>query len=279
MEPIDYLVLGHVTHDLLPDGARGIGGTASYAALTAAALGRRVGVLTSAGADFDAGLLERIAQVTLLRAPATTTFENRYIDGQRQQFWYTTALPLILALLPGVWQGTPLVHIGPVAGECDPALVAHFAGRTFVGLTPQGWMRRADASKRVLRTPWADAERLLPLASAAVLSIEDVAGDWEIAHRFARWAKTLVITQGREGARLFVEGKPQAIAAPAVVELDPTGAGDIFASAFFIALSGGAEPEPAAHFATCLAARSVTRPGLDAAPRPSDIAACTQHLS
>ena len=38
VEPVDYLVIGHVAHDLTPDGWR-LGGTAAYSALTAQALG------------------------------------------------------------------------------------------------------------------------------------------------------------------------------------------------------------------------------------------------
>jgi hypothetical protein len=38
MEPVDYLVIGHVAHDLTPEGWR-LGGTAAYSALTARALG------------------------------------------------------------------------------------------------------------------------------------------------------------------------------------------------------------------------------------------------
>jgi hypothetical protein len=45
-EPIDYLVIGHLTQDIIPDGFR-LGGTAAYSALTARALGLRVGIVTS----------------------------------------------------------------------------------------------------------------------------------------------------------------------------------------------------------------------------------------
>ena len=45
-EPVDYLVIGHVTQDVLPNGFA-LGGTASYSALTAKAAGLRVGIVTS----------------------------------------------------------------------------------------------------------------------------------------------------------------------------------------------------------------------------------------
>ena len=47
LEPVDYLVIGHVAHDLTPQGPR-LGGTVAYSALTAQALGLRVGIVTAA---------------------------------------------------------------------------------------------------------------------------------------------------------------------------------------------------------------------------------------
>jgi hypothetical protein len=52
IEPIDYLVIGHLTKDLTPQGSR-MGGTASFASLTGKALGMRVGIITSCGNDID----------------------------------------------------------------------------------------------------------------------------------------------------------------------------------------------------------------------------------
>jgi hypothetical protein len=52
-DPIDYLVVGHITQDLLDDGTYRLGGTVSYSGLTANALGRRVGILTSCAPELD----------------------------------------------------------------------------------------------------------------------------------------------------------------------------------------------------------------------------------
>jgi sugar/nucleoside kinase (ribokinase family) len=275
--PIDYLLVGHVTRDLLPGGGEALGGTAAYAALTAAALGRTVGLVTSAKGDFippTSGQLHWKVEP----AESTTTFENRYQSGQRQQFLHAVARPLTLDLLPEAWQAAPLVHVGPVAGECDPAWLAAFAGRAFVGVTPQGWMRRVDAEGRVHGAAWEAAERWLPLASAVVLSLEDLGGDWTRARTLAGQTPLLVVTQGRGGSTLFTAAGEVNVPAPTVPEVDPTGAGDIFAAALFIALAGGALPEPAARFATCLAARSVTRAGLAGVPSSVESRTCAGWL-
>jgi hypothetical protein len=187
-----------------------LGGTVSYAGRTAAALGRSVGIVTSAGPEVDLSPLEACATMIRHPAPQTTAFENVYTEeGDRSQFAYALAHPLGVADLPAAWQDVPLVHIGPIMDECNPALVEHFAGRAFVGLTPQGWMRTRDSEGRVRSQRWATAERLLPLASAVVLSLEDVGGDWEVIQAYARQTAILVVTRGWLGGTLFLEGVAQ----------------------------------------------------------------------
>ena len=61
--------------------------------------------------------------------------------------------------------------------------------------------------------------------------------------------------------------------APTVKEVDPTGAGDVFAAAFFIRLYQTRDPWEAARFATQLASISVTRPGISGIPTPSEVKA------
>lgn len=274
LAPIDYLVLGHVTHDILPNGGRVLGGTASYAALTAAALGRSVGMVTSTGIDADLSAFDNIVSIVRYPAPDTTTFQNVYIDGHREQFVYSFAAPLTAAKIPHVWTSSAIVHIGPILWECDPELADYFVGRAFVGVTPQGWMRTSDGQGRVLHQLWAEADHILPLASAVVLSVEDIGGDWELAVQFAQKTSVLVVTCGWDGGTIFLDGEPTTFPAVSVTEIDPTGAGDIFATAFFIAMAGGLRPMGAAQYAACLAAHSVKRVGLASTPRPEEIAAC-----
>jgi sugar/nucleoside kinase (ribokinase family) len=273
---IDYLVIGHITRDRLPAGDHALGGTASYAALTAAALGHRPGVVTSVGPDVDLARFAGVAQLALHPARATTTFENVYREGHREQYAYAVAHHLTPSDVPAAWRRCPVVHVGPVLRECDPALVRHFAERSgaFVGVTPQGWMRTRDAQGRVVAHRWQEAAAVLPRASAVVLSLEDVAGDWDLVTRYARQSHILVVTEGWRGGVCYVDGVPLTFPSFPVTEEDPTGAGDIFATAFFSRLASGASIAAALRLGACVAARSVTRQGLAAVPRPTEVAAC-----
>jgi sugar/nucleoside kinase (ribokinase family) len=274
--PVEYLIIGHVTHDVLPDQSYVIGGTVSYAALTAAALKRSVGMLTSAGADFDFGVFNGAITVACEPAPATTTFTNTYVNGHRHQRVHSLARLLDQGSVPEGWRSPEVAHIGPVISECDPSLVWSFPERTFIGVTPQGWMRSRDADGQVRSHPWRVEPSLLRRASAVVFSLDDVQGDWSEARRLAALTHLLVVTMGPRGGVVFLEGEPTPFRALQVVEVDPTGAGDIFAAAFFISLASGAVPTRAAAYAACLASRSVARPGPAAVPGPEDVAICSR---
>src|SRR5207244_9187377 len=82
---VDYLLLGHVTVDRLDDKRVAMGGTATYAALTARNMGARVGVHTSSA--YEPGLIDTLRSVLVARIPAeyTTCFVNAYIGGKRRQ--------------------------------------------------------------------------------------------------------------------------------------------------------------------------------------------------
>jgi sugar/nucleoside kinase (ribokinase family) len=270
LEPIDYLVIGHLTRDLLPDGFR-LGGTAAYASLTARALGLRVGVLTACENCMDAQELDLEGiRVVGLRSEQTTTFENIQTPTGRVQFLHSVAPTIDLSMVPETWRSTPIIHLGPVAHEIDPTLARAFPN-SFVGLTPQGWLRTWDDTGRVSFTEWPESSFVLQYASAAVISIEDVRGNESIIEDMASSVRVLAVTEGANGARLYWNGDLRRFRPPQMVEIDPTGAGDIFATAFFFRLSATRDPWEAARFATQLAAYSVTRFGLEGAPLADEV--------
>ncbi len=268
-----YLAIGHVTRDRTPDGGFTVGGTVTYAARTAQALGCRVWMVTSAADDLDLSTVLSGVVIHRTRSAVTTTFENRYTPEGRTQVVRSVARPLTPEAVPPSWREPDIVHLGPVARECDPSLVDLFPG-AFVGLTPQGWMRRWDRDGRVSPAAWEQAEALLPRADAVVVSEEDVAGDEAVIARWARQARILVVTQGPAGCTLYVEGAAEQVPGFPAVEVDPTGAGDIFAAVFFVELRRGCPPLGAARLANCIAAVSVTRPGLDGTPTREEVARC-----
>ena len=275
---VDYLTIGHVSRDLQPNGKARWGGTALYAALTAAMLGRHAGILTAYAAQ-DPLQIPGVA-IRRVDSEATTTFENLHDEnGRRTQKVHAVAAPLTPEHLPPTWTAPAIAHIAPVMNECDPAWANAFPEATFVGITPQGWLRTSDAQGYVRPQMWEAADRVFPRASAVVLSLEDLGGSWEQAWTFAALTPLLVVTQAADGGTLFIKGEPLPFPAHEVEDVDTVGAGDIFAAAFFIALAADAPPLAAVDFAACLAAHSVTRRGLASIPRPEEVQACRRRLA
>jgi len=271
LEPVDYLVVGHITRDLTPDGPR-IGGTAAYSALTAQALGLRVGIVTSWGEDVPLGPLRHLP-IASFPTDSSTTFENIRTPEGRTQFVYHTAPSLGFNLVPDPWRSPAIVHLGPVAQEVEPALVRNFPS-SLIGVSAQGWLRAWDKSGRVGPSEWPEATFVLQRTGACVISVDDVYGDEDRIAEIASSCRILAVTEAELGSRLYWNGDVRRFRPPKISFVDDTGAGDIYAAAFFVRLYATRDPWEAARFATQLAGFSVTRPGLDGIPTPEEIQEC-----
>ncbi len=271
IEPVDYLVIGHLTQDLTPAGPT-FGGTVTYAALTARALGLRVGIVTSFPPELPLPNWEGI-EIAAYPSGQATTFENIYTPEGRVQVLHGRADDLDLSNIPETWRSAPLIHLGPVAREVDPKLARQFPN-AFVGLTPQGWLRDWNRDGNVFYGDWLEAGYVLEQASAAVLSIEDVRGDERVIEDMSARIRILVVTEGSAGARVYWNGDVRHFPAPKELETDATGAGDIFAATFFHRLQTTRDPWEACRCANSLAAVSVTRPGIQGIPTPTEVQSC-----
>jgi sugar/nucleoside kinase (ribokinase family) len=271
LNPVDYLVIGHIACDLTPAGPR-LGGTASYAALTARALGLRVGVVTAWGGEVPLNALDGI-QVSSMAVEHSTTFENLYTPDGRHQIIHHIAADIQVENVPATWREAAIVHIGPIAGEGKSLAERGFA-KSMLGLTPQGWLRSWDGSGRVQPGSWPQASHALAKANAVVLSIEDVDGDEEQIEAMVNKCRVVAVTEGSAGARLYWNGDLRRFRTLRIKEVDPTGAGDIFAAAFFWRFSTTHDPWTAARFAVQLASFSITRRGLEGIPTREEIQTC-----
>jgi len=283
-DPLDFLVIGHVTKDLRPDGSFSVGGSATFASLTAQRLGLRAGIVTSAAPDLLARLPEAMPGVAIAAVPAaeSTTFENLYVDGHRRQYLRGRAAPLGLGAVPAAWRQARIVLLGPLAQEVAPELATAFDG-ALLGASPQGWLRQWGADGLVSPTAWAAAGQALPHLHALILSREDViahnggAGQQEqveaLLHAWAALTPLLILTEGAQGATLHEHGRARHFRAFPVREVDPTGAGDVFAAAFLIQYALGQDAAAATRFANCVASFVVEQPGAQGIPTPQQVAA------
>lgn len=275
LQPVDYLVVGHVAADVTPTGFQ-LGGTVSYSALTARALGMRVGIVTSSGKDMPLQALDGIPVVNI-PSEHSTTFENVKTASGRKQTLHHQASLITLEHIPQTWRNTPIIHLAPIARELDSSLPEKLSG-SLLGITPQGWMRTWGEDGQVEACAWRNNEQALRHAGAVVMSVEDIGRDLELVEEMAHQTRVLCITEGEQGAVLYWNGDRRRFRPNAVEEVDATGAGDIFAAAFFVRLYSTRDPWEAARFATQLAARSVTRAGLNGIPTSQEIEECLMEV-
>ena len=275
VQPVEYLLAGHVAVDLTPSGVQ-LGGTVSYAALTARALGMSVGIVTSVGRDAPLQALNGI-QIVNIPTEYSTVFENIYTENGRKQTLHHQAALINYEHIPQLWRNAPIVHLAPIAQELDVKLAEQFPF-SLVGVTPQGWMRGWDENGKVFATAWENSNQVLGRVGGVVMSIEDINRDLEIVESMAHQTRVLCLTEGDAGSVLHWNGDRRRFRAPVVTEVDATGAGDIFAAAFFVRLNQTRDPWEAARFATNLAAHSVTRVGLNGIPTREEIESCLMEV-
>lgn len=273
-----FLTIGHVTRDLHADSSFTLGGTVTFAALTAYRLGLAAAIVTCADEQLLSILPTQLEGIQLNTRPsvATTTFVNRYTDGFRVQYLHERSDVLQHNDVPTAWHAAPIVLFGPLDQELDADIVTFFPRHTGAlrAATPQGWLRRWDSDGRVWPTPWELAERVLPSLDVLILSHDDLLPFADgnrtdadaILSRWSMHVPLLVATDGRHGATLFRRGNTQRFPAYPAHEVDPTGAGDVFAAAFLTHLHLHNNPEQAVNFANCVASFSVEKEGIAGIP-------------
>ena len=258
----EFVVIGHASRDLLPDGTWRLGGGVAYAGVTAIRLGLRVGILTSLPPDVLAALRAALPNAAIINIPTleATTFENIYGATGRRQFLRARAESLTRDHLPSAWAEARIVLLAPVAQEVDPSFAQAFPS-ALVAAAPQGWLRRWDTSGS--RLAQSIGHRTAVPATHARPGSEPrrSAASWCLllsrkntpTRSIAGWARDVplvTVTRGADGADLFVDGaSAELFAGVAAHEVDPTGAGDVFAAAFLCWLDRTGDARAAVRFA------------------------------
>lgn len=246
------LVLGHVTWDKI-QGQEVLGGTVSYASLAARKLGWEAAVLTAAGADFDPGRDLRGVTCFVEPSDATTRFQNLYdAEGNRRQVLVTRAAPVTPVPLPDAWRDPDVLLLGPVAGELSGSLAGAFRAAV-VGAVAQGWLRKFDDDGSVSPREWDDPKGDLLGVHALFFSQQDLPDAAAHARGFLSHVPIVALTRGWEGSLLYTRDSIQSIPTLPREEVDPTGAGDVFAAAFLMRYHETKDSLEAAVFASCAA--------------------------
>lgn len=265
--PPDFLAIGHVAKDLTHDGYV-LGGAVTFAALTAKALGLSPAVVTSCGPDIDPHAALPDIPMRVVASHETTTFVNLYERGRRRQSIQGVGGKLSVSDVPPEWRQTPVVLLGPLAQELDDSIAGAFPRQT-VGASIQGWLRSWDDEGVVSPYRWSGAG-VLPALAVAVFSDDDSPEPDQIAS-WTQLCPVVIHTHGSQGCSVYLEGQKHFLPAFPANEVDPTGAGDVFAAAYLIRFHESGDPLDAARFASAAASFCVEAEGTLGIPARDDV--------
>jgi len=269
-------------HGPLPSGAPAIFASA------AARLGLRVDLAAAVGDDvFGRQLYGRLAQhgvsTNLLAVdrsrPTATTFVTYHDDGSREFVFHvdaTAAQSVEPGLLDSLAQAPDWLHISGSALAFGGA-TAEAAWRAVERAREWGTPLSLDPNvrKEVLHAGSRDRlDAVLECARVVFASHGELealgVSDSSVTGR----GSVLVRKSGASGAVVTTSSGATAVAAPSVPEVDPDGAGDIFAAGYVAATLLGHPPEAAARAGCVVAAESVQVRG----PMESDVGHVSTYL-
>jgi len=237
-----YVAIGSVCWDEVEgDDERRLGGSVLFSTRVAQAAGWDGHIVTSGTPELERALREAMPDTKVTVQPSATDTVmvfSRSADLGPQAV-PTVAEPIDLTRSPVDLGEADVVHLAPIMGEVTVALMAQVRGARFVGITPQGMLRRRDPRTNRLgllaapTTWWANG------TDAVVLSESEYG---RIAEPLARPGRVVAVTRGERGC--FGTSGNESVDLPGIPleEISPTGtigAGDVFAAALFVALADG----------------------------------------
>jgi sugar/nucleoside kinase (ribokinase family) len=252
-------IVGNIACDLVDGGPPRVGGGPFYAAKALRVLGRPARILTRcSAADRDALLPELIAlgvPVTWREAETTSTFGITY-DGERR-FMHVEAAGhrwTPADVRDAVLRDAVAVHVAPLLrSDFPPETLAELARGRRLSFDGQGLVRPGRTGELRLDADFDPAVlRHLSILKLAEEEAEAVLGDVSRASVAELGVPEVLITLGARGSIVHTRGEETFVPANEVENVDPTGAGDAYSTAYLAARSDGAAPVAAARRATAL---------------------------
>jgi hypothetical protein len=171
--------------------------------------------------------------------------------------------------VPADWIKPDVLFVGPLLHELPTDCVNWFEPGISC-LLPSGWLRRWTPDGAI-----SHADRLPPLRgkkwNVIVVSEEEIRALPE--QQLFDLGEIVCVTRGENGSRIWSAGDWIEVPAVESKPVDFTGAGDIWAASFVIALSQGKSPVEAGIYASTASAIAIESIGLSGNPSPDEISA------
>jgi sugar/nucleoside kinase (ribokinase family) len=252
-------VIGNIACDLVDGGPPRIGGGPFYAAMALRMLGQPARILTRCAGEHREALVPELVAlgvpVTWREAATTSTFGISY-DGDRRFMQveeighrWTPEDARDVSL-----DGVTAVHVAPLLRSDFPAeTLAELARGRRVSLDGQGLVRPGRTGELVLDAKFDPAVlEHVSILKLAEEEAEAVLGDVDARSVAGLGVPEVLVTLGPRGSIVYAGGEETHVPAREVKDVDPTGAGDAYSTAYVTARSSGAAPVAAARRATAL---------------------------
>jgi sugar/nucleoside kinase (ribokinase family) len=251
-------VVGSLSRDLVDGSPPRPGGGVYYAARALLALGRPAAVLTKCAGGHREELLSPLAAfgvpVEWRSAAETTTFAFSYDGGQRLMAVESVGDPWTPEDVTGALSNVHWLHVGALLrSDFAPETLEMLARGRTLSLDGQGLVRPGHVGPleldgdfdpgilrhvRILKLSEEEAKALLGEVDQRTVSELGV--------------PEVVVTLGSRGSTVFADGRAERISVTPLEGVDPTGAGDSFATGYLAARSAGHAPASAARQASAL---------------------------
>lgn len=224
------------------------GGAILYAALSAAVWGTRVGCVSLVGTDYPVPMLEALKRrgidlsgVHPLDGPGVRTW--LLYEGRVRRLIHRLGCPTHEEVSPGpehlplAWRSAPAVHVAPMPFAVQRRVLASLGSdrNRFVSIDPH--LPITEATLEEWREALANADAVFP--SEDELLLDGAGGDMRrVLPRLATGRLRFVgLKQGASGGMLYDvhEDRFHRWSGRATKVVDPTGAGDAFATGFLAA--------------------------------------------
>jgi hypothetical protein len=240
------------------------GGPSLYAARAALALGADVTLVTRLSANYDRTVLAGL-DLKAVEAAAAPQYANSYdADGNRTQLLLNEGEPLTEDAM-ACDEKTDVFLLAPAYHE-----VAEwpFPCAKTRGISLQGLLRSKEGERVV---PTADAwSAVAPFVAKGVfafLSAEDTRDAAGLARKLATEGMPVFVTHGHHGADYFAPDGTERHWDPIPADaVDPTGAGDCFATAFIVRFAETNDLTEATRFALAAGSLAVEGAGIAEVP-------------
>jgi ribokinase len=270
----NFIALGHLSFDVNvidngPPSSHIPGGAAAYAALTAVKHDLSTGVISSVGDDYPVDLILDGIDVRVVESEHTASFANYYDKGDRTQVLIASGNRISQAAVPSDWTTPDILFVGPLLHELPTDCVNWFDPKLSC-LVPSGWLRRWGHDGAI-----SHADMLPPFRGKKwdVIAVSESEIESLPEQQLFDLGEIICVTKGENGSRIWKDGDWTHIPIAAAEPVDFTGAGDIFATTFVIALSEGKDIEEAGVYAAAASAISIEATGLSGCPSREQIEA------